>query len=138
MYLLARGNKATSYSKRDKIMNNSNIFKLAHKMTKAAIKDGENYQVTFGAALKIIKKEVNRAIKMISPLIAKGYNRLSYQKIKGVYHMILNKGTDINTISVSTMYNNASKTNNYFLSSKGKHRNANSLIVSMTISELTK
>lgn len=119
-------------------MNKSNIFKLAHKVTKNAIKAGDNYQVTFGAALKIIIQQVKRTTKMVAPLIAKGYTKLSYQKFADGYHMILSKGTDINTISVSTMFNKASKTNNYFLSAKGKHRNSSSLVVSMTISELTK
>ena len=35
-------------------MNKSNLFKLAHKLTKAVIKTGDNYQVTFGAAIKHI------------------------------------------------------------------------------------
>jgi hypothetical protein len=34
-------------------MNMSKIFKAAHAMTKATIKAGDNYAVTFGAALKI-------------------------------------------------------------------------------------
>ncbi|WP_198333650.1 hypothetical protein [Psychrobacter namhaensis] len=35
-------------------MNKSNLFKLAHTLTKATIKAGDNYQVTFGAAVKHI------------------------------------------------------------------------------------
>ena len=38
-------------------MNNSTMFKLAHKMTKQVIKSGDNYQVTFGACLKLIKAD---------------------------------------------------------------------------------
>jgi len=36
-------------------MNNSNLFKLAHSLTKAVIKSGDSYQVTFGASIKLIK-----------------------------------------------------------------------------------
>lgn len=35
-------------------MNKSNLFKMAHLLTKATIKAGDNYQVTFGAAVKHI------------------------------------------------------------------------------------
>lgn len=35
-------------------MNKSNTFKLAHILTKATIKAGDSYQVTFGAAVKHI------------------------------------------------------------------------------------
>ena len=41
-------------SKRVNIMNNSNIFKLAHSLTKATVQAGDNYQVTFGASIKFI------------------------------------------------------------------------------------
>ena len=43
-------------------MTNSQLFKLAHAMTKQVIKTGDNYQVTFGLCLKVIKagtKQVN-------------------------------------------------------------------------------
>ena len=35
-------------------MTNSQLFKLAHAMTKRVIKTGDNYQVTFGQCLKVI------------------------------------------------------------------------------------
>lgn len=38
-------------------MNKSAIFKKAHAMTKAAIKAGDSYAVTFGAALRIVIAE---------------------------------------------------------------------------------
>jgi len=38
-------------------MNNSTAFKLAHKMTKQVIKSGDNYQVTFGQCLKVVKAQ---------------------------------------------------------------------------------
>lgn len=42
-------------------MNNSSLFKQAHAMAKATHKPGENYQVTFGACLKLIKAEQAKA-----------------------------------------------------------------------------
>ena len=54
MYLLARGNKATTHSKRDNIMSNSKLFKTAHKLTKKSIQAGESYQVNFGQWLKVL------------------------------------------------------------------------------------
>ena len=38
-------------------MNNSTLFKQAHKMTKQVIKTGDNYQTTFGLCLKVIKAD---------------------------------------------------------------------------------
>ena len=43
-------------------MTNSQLFKLAHAMTKQVIKTGDNYQVTFGLCLKVIKAEANKAV----------------------------------------------------------------------------
>lgn len=57
MYLLARGNKATTHSKRDNIMNNSNIFKAAHALTKATVKAGDSYSATFAICLKFTYAE---------------------------------------------------------------------------------
>ena len=36
-------------------MNNSKLFTLAHKLTKKVIKAGDNYRVTFGACIKVVK-----------------------------------------------------------------------------------
>lgn len=38
-------------------MTNSQLFKLAHAMTKQVIKTGDNYKVTFGLCLKVIKAD---------------------------------------------------------------------------------
>ena len=35
-------------------MNKSELFKSAHKLAKSVIKSGDNYRVTFGAAIKAI------------------------------------------------------------------------------------
>lgn len=36
-------------------MNTSKLFKLAHKLTKKVIKSSDNYRVTFGACIKVVK-----------------------------------------------------------------------------------
>ena len=41
-------------------MTNSQLFKLAHAMTKQVIKSGDNYQVTFGLCLKAIKADIKQ------------------------------------------------------------------------------
>ena len=38
-------------------MTNSQLFKLAHAMTKQVIKTGDDYKVTFGLCLKVIKAD---------------------------------------------------------------------------------
>lgn len=43
-------------------MNNSTLFKQAHAMTKQVIKQGDNYNVTFGLCLKAIKAK-NEQVK---------------------------------------------------------------------------
>lgn len=44
-------------------MNASKLFKLTHKLTKKVIKNGDNYRVTFGACLKVVKKAYFGAIQ---------------------------------------------------------------------------
>lgn len=41
-------------------MTNSQLFKQAHAMTKQVIKTGDNYQVTFGLCLKVIKADAKQ------------------------------------------------------------------------------
>ena len=41
-------------------MTNSQLFKQAHAMTKQVIKTGDNYQVTFGLCLKVIKADTKQ------------------------------------------------------------------------------
>ena len=43
-------------------MNNSQLFKKAHQLTKQVIKKGDNYNVTFGLCLKEIKAK-NKQVK---------------------------------------------------------------------------
>ena len=57
------------------IMNNSTTFKLAHAMTKQVIKAGDNYQVTFGACLKLIKADqLVNAANLKADLMRAQYN----------------------------------------------------------------
>lgn len=44
-------------------MDNKIAFKLAHEMTKQVIKEGDNYQTTFGACLKHVKAQANKPKK---------------------------------------------------------------------------
>lgn len=44
-------------------MNNSQLFKQAHQLTKKTIKQGDSYNVTFGLCLKAIKnKQANQKV----------------------------------------------------------------------------
>lgn len=54
------GQKAMSKCQKGIKMNKSNIFNLAHKLTKKTICKGDCYQVNFGAALKIIAKLIKK------------------------------------------------------------------------------
>lgn len=44
-------------------MNKSEIFKKAHTIAKRVIKLGDNYRVTFGACLKMIKEKIDVNLK---------------------------------------------------------------------------
>ncbi|MAX51220.1 MAG: hypothetical protein CMH22_05080 [Methylophaga sp.] len=46
-------------------MTNSQLFKKAHEMTRATVRDGDNYQATFGACLKIIKAQSERKVDFL-------------------------------------------------------------------------
>ena len=41
-------------------MNNSILFIEAHKLAKQVIKSGDDYRVTFGACLKLIKSKLSK------------------------------------------------------------------------------
>ena len=43
-------------------MNKSNLFKLAHLLTKATVKTGDNYQVTFGQAIKLLNRVLPKEV----------------------------------------------------------------------------
>lgn len=37
-------------------MNRSELFKAAHKLTRATIQPGDDYRITFGACLKLVRR----------------------------------------------------------------------------------
>lgn len=43
-------------------MNKSELFKTAHKLAKSVIKAGDNYRVTFGAAIKAILSQAKELV----------------------------------------------------------------------------
>jgi len=47
-------------------MNKSELFKAAHKLAKSVIKSGDNYRVTFGAAIKAILEGLVMTTKSIA------------------------------------------------------------------------
>lgn len=55
-------------------MNNSKLFTQAHALTKATIKAGDNYRVTFAAALKLLYKETTTEEVELLVKEKKGYS----------------------------------------------------------------
>lgn len=72
-------------------MNKSAIFKAAHALTKSTIKTGDSYQVTFGAALRIVIAESKAPISIADLLLAAGCKVSEKGTAKRIY---LNK-TDV-------------------------------------------
>ena len=58
-------------------MNNSTAFKLAHAMTKQVIKSGDNYQVTFGQCLKVVKAQKVATIQATTSYFEKNGDSLT-------------------------------------------------------------
>lgn len=80
-------------------MNNSNIFKLAHILTKAINKDGDNYQVTFGAAVKHIKSIQNitgtdKQVAWANTIVANIITAINNTQSDSLNHFV-NKRTDV-------------------------------------------
>lgn len=48
-----------NHLKAGELLTKSGLFKLAHQMTKFVNKKGDNYAVTFGASLKMLKAIIN-------------------------------------------------------------------------------
>ena len=53
-------------------MNKSELFKASHKLAKSVIKSGDNYRVTFGAAIKVVKEKIANTVKSVEYAIKKG------------------------------------------------------------------
>ena len=67
-------------------MNKSQLFKAAHKLAKSVIKSGDNYRVTFGAAIKAILEGLVMTTKSIADqLIEAGAKVWEKGDIKRIY-----------------------------------------------------
>lgn len=67
-------------------MNKSELFKAAHKLAKSVIKSGDNYRVTFGAAIKAILEGLVMTTKSIADqLIEAGAKIWEKGDIKRIY-----------------------------------------------------
>ena len=66
-------------------MNKSELFKAAHKLVKSVIKTGDNYRVTFGAAIKAILEGLVMTTKSIADQIieagAKVWEKVNMKRI---------------------------------------------------------
>lgn len=54
-------------------MNNSQLFKQAHKLAKAVILKDDCYRTTFGACLKFIKNSNSKLVAITIEMINKGF-----------------------------------------------------------------
>ena len=101
MYLLARGNKATTHSKRDNIMsklNLSEIFKAAHALAKSTVQTGDSYSATFAICLKIIYSEQSKSFDGTAKQIAwakDAYSRYAKDAKQGVSDLQVLADTDL-------------------------------------------
>lgn len=63
-------------------MNNSELFSKAHAMTRASIKAGDSYQVTFGACLKAIKaQQANKHKVNVIKVVASALNTFAFMMV---------------------------------------------------------
>lgn len=62
-------------------MNMSQIFKKAHEITKAAIKAGDNYRVTFGAALRILMTKPVDAVEALKAIGGKLWEKAGMSRV---------------------------------------------------------
>lgn len=63
-------------------MNKSELFKQAHALTKATIKSGDNYRVTFGLAIKAI---LSKPTSIVDTLLAMGLKAWEKAGLKRIY-----------------------------------------------------
>lgn len=64
-------------------MNKSELFKAAHKIAKSTLRKGDNYRVTFGAAIKMIKTLANKSLA--EKLLALGCKVWEKGNMKRIY-----------------------------------------------------
>lgn len=71
-------------------MNKSQLFKQAHQLTKQTIKQGDNYNVTFGLCLKAIKAKqasqqvVSNNIVILLAIALVMIVKKTYNKVKNI------------------------------------------------------
>lgn len=115
-------------------MNKSNIFKLAHSLTKQSIKAGDSYQVNFGAALKYILKASKYFKKIVAPIVAQGIVKMTADTRAKGYHLIVN--TKISSYDLTAFFNKKSKSTRYFFSHDAKAKSIDAHILLGTIYNL--
>lgn len=92
-------------------MNTSNIFKAAHKLTKATIKAGDNYQATFAICLKVVYQMVANAI-----------SELEYRKL-AVMPKTTKNGAEVLMIKVGSAADGFLTEGKAFVKTYGKNNN---------------
>lgn len=124
----------------------SYIFKAAHQQTKQIIKAGDNYQVTFGAVLKAIYKRVKGITKVVAPIIAQGFTKLTTElriwdqtktsNGKGGYCLTLKNKT--HEQNITRLLNTATKGTSFYMTQDGKAKSFNGHLAVAIIKNLTK
>ena len=73
-------------------MSNSKLFTEAHKLVKQVIQEGDDYRVTFGACLKLLKEKAAVVIKVAARVLfsADGY---IVKSSEGMYSTTTNNTT---------------------------------------------
>lgn len=124
----------------------SYIFKAAHAQTKQIIKAGDNYQVTFGAVLKAIYKRVKGITKIVAPIVAQGFTKLTIElriwdktktsNGKGGYCLTLSNKT--HEQNITRLLNAATKGNSFYMTHDAKAKSFNGHLAVAIIKNLTK
>ena len=95
-------------------MNKSELFKAAHKLAKSVIKAGDNYRVTFGAAIKAIKGGFMAQVEKITVTLKKwskkaGEVRVYLNYYNDDYGYLLVNGETLDYSKVEAKYTNRVK-----------------------------
>ena len=82
--IIGSGNRQLLNNCEADTMNKSELFKAAHTLAKSVIKAGDNYRVTFGAALKMILSESVKATFIVE--YNDSWNGFCKQEIEATSH----------------------------------------------------
>lgn len=66
-------------------MTKSEMFKKAHALTKATIKQGDNYQITFGACLNVVMTEQNTRMGNKIRILKKQINTIRFDFMHALF-----------------------------------------------------